>query len=124
MAKLTETGFAGGVWTGRLEGAAPAPGGDSPALEVLRDGRAETGLSLSKGKKDGVWEVRFPVPAEALGSGAVVFLFQLGGEVLASLPILAGPRAEDDLRTEVALLRAELDLVKRVLRAQARAAQD
>jgi hypothetical protein len=123
MAKLTETGLAGGVWTGRLEGAAPAPG-DSPALEVLRDGRAETGLSLSKGKKDGVWEVRFPVPAEALGSGAVVFLFQLGGEVLASLPILAGPRAEDDLRTEVALLRAELDLVKRVLRAQARAAQD
>ena len=41
---------------------------------------------------------------------------QAGGEVLASFTLVAGVPLEEDLRAEISLLRAELDLLKKAFR--------
>lgn len=112
---LTKTRLFEGVWEGALVGPAQADapkieaslGGDPlPAPEVTADG-------------SGRWVLRLPVPHEAIADGVqTIVLREAGtsGEVLAAFSILAGDALGDDLRVEVDLLRAELDLLKRAFR--------
>jgi hypothetical protein len=55
---------------------------------------------------------------DLIGDGAQTFLIfdKDTGETLDSFTIIAGDAVSDDIRAEVALLRAELDLVKRAFR--------
>ena len=56
--------------------------------------------------------------AAALAEGTQTFLFRLAGseETLAQFTIVTGVALEDDIRAEVDLLRAELDMLKRAFR--------
>lgn len=112
-------GLRAGIWHGRLTGTAPA------RLALVLDGQV---LAETVPQADGEgWRVALPVPAEVLGQGlrVPVLLGDEGGpgdppgpdaRQVAALTIRAGAPAEGDLQTEIALLRAELDLVKQVLR--------
>ncbi|MHA6346637.1 hypothetical protein [Roseivivax sp. CAU 1761] len=114
--RVIKTGFSDGIWRGRLE--AEGRAGAAPEIVVTRDGRAVPGLRLAETAAPGAWTLEIPVPAAALCDGVQSFVIALAGEAapLASFSVIAGDAAEADLRAEIALLRAELDLVKRALR--------
>jgi len=55
-----------------------------------------------------------------LSDGLQTVVLQADGEVLTKVTILAGAPLQDDLRAEIGLLRAELDLLKRAFQRHAR----
>lgn len=110
---LEMTRFSQGVWQGQLTASDPAAG--PPDLVVTQDGVAlpPPEMTAVPGATQ-TWAVRWQIPASALREGVSVFLMADAGSraVLARLPVLAGTDLADDLRGEVALLRAELDQLR------------
>lgn len=96
-----------GLWEGQWQGRAPA-------LRVVHEGREIPGLAVRR-EGEG-WGLSLPIPVGLLSEGVQVFLLCEGDEPVGRFTILAGAVLDDDLRAEVALLRAELDLLKQVVR--------
>ncbi|MCJ7872617.1 hypothetical protein Q4577_09750 [Marinovum sp. 2_MG-2023] len=119
---LTKTRFFEGVWEGVLRDRAPGAG--DPSIKVMYGDRALDGIKLSKEGETGTWQVRFRIPPALLseGSHTIVFTDAGNGDVLESFSLMAGEALGDDIRTEVDLLRAELDLLKRAFRSHCREA--
>ena len=110
---LTQTWFANGLWEGILTGAPT----DAPMVEALHQSVALAGVAVTpKPGRSGVFVVRLPIPTSVLGEGVQSILLRLEDKVLAQITIVAGVPLEDDLRAEIGLLRAELDLLKRAFR--------
>lgn len=111
--QLTALGFTAGIWEARLDGGGGAP----PDVEVSHRGAPLTGLDC-RPLGSGAWLLRVPVPAETLGDGVQTFLVteRPGGTRLGSFAILAGAVLEDDIHAEIALLRAEIEMLKKALR--------
>ncbi|MDP2063527.1 MAG: hypothetical protein Q8J98_10560 [Phaeovulum sp.] len=92
-------------------------GPDAAGLAVSHLERSLPGLvAVADGL--GRWRLSLPIPPEVLNDGVQTFLLTdaPSGEVLAHFSIIAGVPLEDDLRTEIDLLRAELDMLKRAFR--------
>jgi hypothetical protein len=68
--------------------------------------------------RPGDWAVRVPIPVEVLSEGVQTFLIRDGvsGDKLGHFTIITGVAMEDDIRAEMDLLRAELDMLKRAFR--------
>jgi len=109
------------VYRGRIEAwFTPATGaGTLPDLELVLDG-AQLGAAVldQTAGADGRHRVTARIPAEAISDGvAVLILREMGSDTaLAHVPLIAGAPLNDDIHSEVALLRAELDMLKSVLR--------
>ncbi|WP_108813601.1 hypothetical protein [Loktanella sp. Alg231-35] len=102
-----------GVWEGTLAGA----GTNAPALTASHEGRTLEGVTVSAGGADGLWLVQVPIPAELISDGVQTVLIKDQAEdTLGSFAILAGQVLAQDLRAEIALLRAELDMLKQSFR--------
>lgn len=114
---LIQTMLSGGVWEGVLNGPADAP----PKISASHYGSviAEAEVSSLPGQS-GTWSVRLALPATILADGIQTILLHTDTEVLAKLTIIAGSPLDDDLRAEIGLLRAELDLLKRAFQRQSR----
>jgi len=114
---LIQTGLSGGVWAGMLTGSVDAV----PMIAAIHEGEviAEAVVSPLPGRA-GTWAVRLAIPAAVLSDGVQTVLLTSGGEVLASVTIIAGQPLDDDVRAELGLLRAELDLLKRAFQRQSR----
>lgn len=114
--QLTKTRFFEGAWEGVLTD--PSPGSGDPSLTVVHQDRNLEGIVLSPAGPEGVWNVKFPVPVRLLGEGAHSFVIADATDTtaLASFSIIAGEALSDDIRAEVDLLRAELDMLKRAFR--------
>lgn len=111
---LTKTRIMAGVWEGVLTG----PDSD-PRLELVLGDRVLGDVSVAAlPDQPGTWGLRAAIPAQALADGVQVFAIRAVGDsiALAHFPVITGEAATEDLRAEVALLRAELDVLKRVLR--------
>lgn len=111
--KLTKTRIRAGVWEGVLSGTA------SPTLEVRHLAAEVPGVTVTAiPDRAGEWAVRVPVPVAVLSEGVQTFLIRdkATGETLSHFTIITGVPMEDDLRAEVELLRAELDMLKRAFR--------
>lgn len=111
---LTKTRIKAGVWEGVLSGPATLP-----ALEVRHLEAEVPGLSVTPvPDRPGDWAVRLPIPVAALTEGVQTFLIRdrATGETLQHFTVITGVPMEDDLRAEVDLLRAELDMLKRAFR--------
>ncbi|MDM7932612.1 hypothetical protein [Tabrizicola sp.] len=107
---LIQTRIAGGVWEGLLAGAE----GNAPALEARHQDRALDGVELvAIAGKPGSFAVRVPIPASVLCEGVQTVLLHVGGKFLGQFTVISGVPLEEDLRAEISLLRAELDLLKR-----------
>jgi hypothetical protein len=112
-ATLTQTRIAQGWWEGRLEGAGDAP----PAAEARHQDRPLPGLAAAAVPgAPGAWTLRLPIPADILSDGVQTVILTLDGAVLGQITLIAGLPPDEDLRAELALLRAELDLLKRAFR--------
>ncbi|MFP4044012.1 MAG: hypothetical protein ACLFTP_05520 [Rhodosalinus sp.] len=114
---VTRTRFAAGIWEGEVRGA----GERRPPVEVIYAEQPVPDVSLSA-DESGRWRLRFVVPVEAVSEGVHTLLIRSAetGETLDSLTMLAGDPMDGDLRGEVALLRAELELLKRAFRRHVR----
>ncbi|WP_323040565.1 hypothetical protein [Gemmobacter sp.] len=113
---LTETRIRAGVWEGILRA---EPGGPSPEVEVRHlDARIEGAMLASVPDRPGHWALRVPIPAQALSDGVQTFVIRstASDATLGHFTIVTGADRGDDLRAEVDLLRAELDMLKRAFR--------
>jgi len=111
MASLEMSRIRAGVW----EGVVTAEGTQPPQLEVVHLERVLPGLEITA-TEDGRWQLRQPIPPEVLGDGLQTLVLRAGDAVLGDVAILAGQALDEDLRAEIALLRAELDLLKAAFR--------
>ncbi len=114
---LTATRLFEGVW----EGVLIAPDADrnfQPEIQVTHLGKQVEGVSITEDSTKGYWAVRVPVPVETLMDGVQTFLItdQRSGETLTSFAVIAGEALSDDIRIEIDLLRAELDMLKKAFR--------
>jgi hypothetical protein len=113
---LTKTRLLAGVWEGELT---TARADDPPELAVTHLERPLEAVSLTgiEGRA-GAWLVRIGVPPELLSDGVqtVVISEARSGTRLGDFTIVAGEVLDDDIRAEVSLLRAELDLLKKAFR--------
>ncbi|MFD2175543.1 hypothetical protein [Rhodobacter lacus] len=94
-----------GIWTGS----------EAPDFEVLHLEQPLEGLSVDL-LEPGKWKLRLPIPAELLSDGVQTFVLSARGETVGHFSIVTGAALEHDLRAEIELLRAELDLLKRAFR--------
>lgn len=114
--QVTGSRVQAGVW--RLV-AGPFDRPDPPALQALHLGVALPGLRMSPVPGDlGFWDVTLPVPAAVLSDRVQTILLRdaESGRTLARLSVAAGEALADDLAAEVAALRAEIEVIKAVLR--------
>lgn len=113
---LTETRLIEGVWEAVLK--APRQNMPAPTLKICHQDRLIDGLTMQAGGAQGEWVLRFPIPPEVISDGVQTFLVSdtTTGAVLATFSLLAGDVLDHDIRAEVSLLRAELDMLKRAFR--------
>ncbi len=113
---VTKIRFRNGRWEGLVESrTASAP---PPDIKVLYLDRPVEDVSLSETETTGVWKLVIPIPQEAVADGVHSFVISGAAqdEPLAHFTLIGGDIAAEDLRTEVDLLRAELDMLKRAFR--------
>lgn len=114
--KLTKIRLRNGVWEGRIYGAdlngMPPPVGVRYLDEPVED------VQLTENLDDSCWDLTIPIPKRALADGVHTILVfdETDGEKLGDFCLIAGEVLSDDLRAEVDLLRAELDMLKRAFR--------
>lgn len=113
---LTKTRFVEGVWEGviRANNRALPP----PDVSVTLFDRALPGVVLSSQQEDDGWTLRIPVPAQVLSDGVQTFLIAdaRSDTLLGHFTIISGEALAEDIRAEMDLLRAELDMLKRAFR--------
>lgn len=107
------------IAAGRWEAELVAPGlAEAPAIEVWhRDARLD-GVSLGAPSAPGRWPVSVPIPSALLSDGVQTFVVRetATGLALGHFTIVTGAPLEDDIRAEIELLRAELDMLKKAFR--------
>lgn len=110
---LTKTRIAAGIWEGELTGA----GATVPVLTVTHQGEPIEGVEVTHDPQSGLWRVRVPVPPQLISDGVQTFVIRDADHAtLASFALMSGEALAEDIRAEVDLLRAELDLLKQVFR--------
>lgn len=114
--ELSKTRLFEGVWEGLLTTVDDKDA--QPNLGVTHLEKPLGDLQIQETGEPNQWALRVPIPVELIGDGAQTFLIfdKDTGETLDSFTIIAGDAVTDDIRAEVALLRAELDLLKRAFR--------
>lgn len=109
---LTKTRLLAGVWEGVLTG---HTGDDAPDLRLSHQTNPVDGLVVEH--VDGSWYVKAPIPTELIADGVQVFVISdASGETLADFTLISGEALAEDIRGEMALLREELDMLKRAFR--------
>lgn len=111
---LTPTKMRHGVWQGVVQQASTGV----PQIGVTHLGNPVPDVKVEETDIDGQWSIEVPIPAEAIADGVQVFLLTdtTDGEALGQFTLIAGEALGDDIRGEVELLRAELDMLKRAFR--------
>ena len=113
---LTKTNMRNGLWRGRISGAGTT--GAAPDVRVRHLDQLVDGVTLDEAGAPGQWNISVPVPSHAIADGVQTFvIYDAANDTrLGDFTLIAGEAAADDLRAEVELLRAELDMLKRAFR--------
>lgn len=109
--QLVSSKIRNGVWHGLVTGAQGLP-----RLEVRHLEKPVPDVTLLEGEAG--LAVQVPIPAEAITDGVQTFMI-VDAETeatIGSFTLIAGEALGDDIRAEVDLLRAELDMLKRAFR--------
>ncbi|WP_298859246.1 hypothetical protein [uncultured Sulfitobacter sp.] len=112
---LTKTKLRQGVWEGLLTGSVQDT---SPELDVVHQGNQVPDVTVTALEDKSGFAVRVPIPQDAIADGmqTIVVSDTKSDEQLATITLMAGEALGDDMRVEVDLLRAELDMLKRAFR--------
>jgi len=114
--ELTKLRLVEGIWHGALK----YHGRDDwqPNIEVTHLDFAVDGVEVKEDRVEEHWLVSVPIPADRISDGVQTFVIRdrRGEEVLASFSIVAGDALAEDIRAELSLVRAELDMLKRAFR--------
>lgn len=112
--ELTKLRLVEGVWHGALK----HHGHDDwqPDIEVTHLDFAVDSVEVSNVEEH--WLVSVPVPVDRISDGVQTFVIRdrRTDTVLASFSIIAGDALAEDIRAELSLVRAELDMLKRAFR--------
>jgi len=114
---LTRIGIRAGEYEGVLTSRQKRA--SAPKLEIrLLDKSAGEVSILPDLKVKGRWSVRAAISATSIFEGVQTYLIRdvTSGETLDSFAISAGQPLEGDLRADIALLRAELEMLKHAFR--------
>lgn len=113
---LTKTRLFEGIWEGELTAA--GSGKKKPDIEVTLLNEPIAGVQLTEDAPQNRWVLRIPIPAEAIADGVQTFLItdRTTGALLDRITMISGEVLADDIRAEMDLLRAELDMLKRAFR--------
>jgi len=111
---LTPTKMQHGIWQGILQ----QNGTGIPQISVLHQNDPVPGIEVAEHSTEGEWLLQVPIPAAAIADGVQVFVISdaTDGAKLGNFTLIAGEALGDDIRAEVELLRAELDMLKRAFR--------
>lgn len=113
---LTKIRMRNGVWEGRISGAGSQ--GARPDICVTHQDQPVENVRLGETETPGIWDLAIAVPTHAVADGVQTFLIldAASDTKLGDFSLIAGEAVSDDLRAEVELLRAELDMLKRAFR--------
>ena len=114
---LVKTRIQAGIWEGVLSGGLGT--GEAPQIEVLHLEQPIKSVAIAADPEQaGAWNVKIAIPPDLLSDGVQTFVIRDAedGEKLGSFAVLTGEPLEDDIRGELDLLRAELDMLKRAFR--------
>lgn len=112
---LTPTRIRSGIWEGLLQ----ADVGATPNIRVTLLDHEIAGVAVVPiVDAPGQFAVRVPIPSDVISDGVHTFLLTdpASDARLGHFTIVAGTGLEDDIRAEVDLLRAELDMLKKAFR--------
>ena len=113
---LTKSRLSQGVWEGALtrEGTS----GTAPDIRVSYLDAPVTSFELKEDIAHDRWVLRIQIPADAISDGVQTLLIHdnATGDLLDNITLIAGEALADDIRAEMNLLRAELDMLKRAFR--------
>ena len=116
--RIEPTRFAEGIWRALLSQPSDlkAP---PPKIDVLLQGCLIRDVRVDPLNMENCYELSVPIPPEAIGFGTYMLLIveQGSSKVLARIVLSGGDLNGEDLRAEMAELRAEIDLLKRLFRA-------
>ena len=103
--------------SGRYEGLMTAP--EATGIEAVLEGRviAVATITPCSDRPDAL-RVVLDLPADVIGDGVQVIALRstLSGTVLDRITLTAGAPLEEDIRAELALLRDELEMLKKAFR--------
>jgi hypothetical protein len=115
--KLITARIHAGSWEGEFS--APANLEVQPDLHVSHLGKKLEGLHIERSPQgDENWTFHFDVPMSALSEGVQTFVLSNAQDhgTVASMSLIAGEVLAEDIRSEVDLLRAELEMLKTAFR--------
>ncbi|MEP4979492.1 hypothetical protein [Ascidiaceihabitans sp.] len=109
---LTATTMRRGVW----EGVITQTGQGVPQIAVTHLDKPVPDIDLQENGE--TWVLRVTIPADAIADGVQTFLITdtSDGSRIGDFTLIAGEALGDDMRAEMELLRAELDMLKRAFR--------
>lgn len=117
MSKLTlrKVQLRNGIWEGRLSGGSALL---KPEIEVRHLDQIVEAVTVVESADPASWDLVIPIPSYAIADGVQTFtIFDSSDDTkLGDFTLLAGEAMTDDLRSEIELLRAELDMLKRAFR--------
>lgn len=113
---LTKTRLFEGIWEGVLT--RDVPDTRQPDIEVTHLQTRIENVRVTEDATAGHWVLRVPIPPQLISDGVQTFVIRdrRSGEILDSFALMSGDALSYDIRAEVALLREELDLLKRAFR--------
>lgn len=88
-------------------------------LEAVHEGKVVAVATLTHDQGDkGRWQVTIDLPATVIADGVQVIAIRAiaTGAVLDRITLMSGTPLDEDIRVEVALLRDELEMLKRAFR--------
>lgn len=113
---LTHSRLQAGIWYGLLTLPDAAP---MPEIDIMHLESPIPGVTLAPSAEgEGQYLLTVPIPLRAINDGVQTFVVKNREThaTLGSFAVIAGNPLEQDLRAEIDLLRAELDLLKRAFR--------
>ncbi len=89
-----------------------------PQINVTHLGKPVAGFEITEKKDENLWLLQVPIPADAIADGVQTFVISdaMDETKLGHFTLIAGEALGDDIRVEMELLRAELDMLKRAFR--------
>lgn len=113
---LTKLRLIEGVWNGVLT--RKGSGNWQPDIEVTHLDFPVEGVEVTEDRVEECWHVKVPIPSDRIADGVQTFVIRdrRSDALLGSFSIVAGDALAEDIRAEMSLLRAELDMLKKAFR--------